>query len=53
MLDWEQGGSKPGGDDWLTPATVAAEDFGCTYTIDGPVAEGNYPRAGLPSCTPD
>ncbi|OWL86164.1 hypothetical protein SAMN05216586_11118 [Halopseudomonas aestusnigri] len=53
MLDWEQGGPKPGGDDWLTPATVAAEDFGCTYTIDGPVAEGNYPRAGLPSCTPD
>jgi pimeloyl-ACP methyl ester carboxylesterase len=32
MVQWEQGGSKPAGDDVLTPATVAAPTYGCTYT---------------------
>ncbi|AMM26440.1 alpha/beta hydrolase [Variovorax sp. PAMC 28711] len=32
MLKWEQGGAKPGGDDVVTPATVAAASYGCTYT---------------------
>ncbi|RZI92169.1 MAG: alpha/beta hydrolase, partial [Variovorax sp.] len=32
MLKWEQGGPKPGGDDVITPATVAAPSYGCTYT---------------------
>ena len=48
MLKWEQGGPKPGGDDWLTPATVADKDFGCTYTVNGT----NAVRASLPACTP-
>ncbi len=32
MIAWEAGGPKPGGDDMLTPATVAAPAYGCTYT---------------------
>ncbi|WP_326538859.1 alpha/beta hydrolase [Pseudorhodoferax sp.] len=32
MVQWEQGGAKPAGDDVLTPATVAAPTYGCTYT---------------------
>ncbi len=32
MVLWEQNGTKPGGDDVLTPATVAASTYGCTYT---------------------
>ena len=32
MVQWEQGGAKPGGDDVVTPATVAAPTYGCTYT---------------------
>jgi pimeloyl-ACP methyl ester carboxylesterase len=32
MVQWEAGGAKPGGDDVLTPATVAAPAYGCTYT---------------------
>lgn len=47
MLQWEQGGPKPGGDDWLTPATVADENFGCTYTVNG----DDLVRASLPPCT--
>ena len=47
MLDWEQLDIKPGGDDWNTPATVADSNFGCNYTIDGPVGPDNYPRVLL------
>ena len=50
MLDWEQLDIKPGGDDWNTPATVADSNFGCNYTIDGPVGPDNYPRALLDAC---
>jgi hypothetical protein len=32
MLDWEQNGNKPLGDDLLDPATVADAQFGCEYT---------------------
>ncbi len=32
MLKWEQGGAKPAGDDVVTPATVAAPTYGCTFT---------------------
>lgn len=52
MLKWEQGGPKPGGDDWLTPTTVAAADFGCTYTDNTNEIPGNFPRVALPACTP-
>lgn len=34
MVLWEQTGAKPGGDDVLTAATVAAPTYGCTYTRD-------------------
>lgn len=32
MVNWERGGAKPGGDDVMTAATVAAPTYGCTYT---------------------
>lgn len=32
MIKWERDGVKPGGDDVVTPATVAATSYGCTYT---------------------
>ena len=32
MIKWERDGVKPGGDDVVTPATVAANTYGCTYT---------------------
>ena len=32
MIKWERDGVKPAGDDVVTPATVAASTFGCTYT---------------------
>lgn len=32
MVRWERDGVKPAGDDVLTPATVAASTYGCTYT---------------------
>jgi len=56
MLQWEQGGLKPGGDDddILAPETVADANFGCTYTINGPVARQSDPliRSKLPPCVP-
>ena len=32
MVKWEAGGAKPAGDDVVTPATVAAPTYGCTFT---------------------
>lgn len=32
MAKWEAGGAKPAGDDVVTPATVAATTYGCTFT---------------------
>jgi hypothetical protein len=32
MVKWEQGGLPPGGDDVVTPATIAATSYGCTFT---------------------
>ncbi len=32
MIKWEAGGAKPAGDDVVTPATVAASTYGCTFT---------------------
>lgn len=53
LLTWEQTSVKPGGDDWLTPETVADPLFGCTYTNNTGEIPGNFPRSFLPSCTPD
>ena len=43
MVQWEQGGAKPAGDDVLTAATVAAPTYGCTFTRDqlGPDDDSN------------
>ncbi len=32
MIKWERDGIKPAGDDVVTPATVAAPTYGCTFT---------------------
>jgi hypothetical protein len=32
MINWEQKGVKPAGDDVLTPATVADPKYGCQFT---------------------
>jgi pimeloyl-ACP methyl ester carboxylesterase len=42
MIKWERDGIKPGGDDVVTPATVAAPSYGCKYTINtlGPDESG-------------
>jgi hypothetical protein len=32
MIKWERDGVKPTGDDVVTPATVAASTYGCTFT---------------------
>ncbi len=34
MIAWEGGGTKPAGDDVVTPATVAAPTYGCAFTDD-------------------
>ena len=34
LVTWVKTGVKPGGDDVMTPATVAAARYGCTYTND-------------------
>jgi hypothetical protein len=32
MIKWERDGIKPAGDDVVTPATIAAPTYGCTFT---------------------
>ncbi len=43
MINWEQNGIKPDGDDVLDADTVADPLYGCQFSDD---------RAGLPACTP-
>jgi len=51
MVAWEQGGPRPAGDDVITPATVAASSYGCTFTNNtlGPDDGAPVPalRAGI------
>jgi hypothetical protein len=42
MVDWEEGGPKPAGDNVLDPAVVAHPSYGCTFT--------SPQRVGLPVC---
>ena len=49
MLQWEQAGVKPAGDDLLTPALMADAAFGCTFTEDGFPQE--LTRALMPACS--
>jgi hypothetical protein len=32
LVHWVENGTKPAGDDFLTPATVASPNFGCAFT---------------------
>jgi pimeloyl-ACP methyl ester carboxylesterase len=54
MLDWEQTGLKPAGDNVLTPATVAAANYGCQFTINTTGPDDalfiGLIRASLPVC---
>ena len=36
MIKWERDGVKPAGDDVITAATVAANTYGCTHTVNTP-----------------
>jgi hypothetical protein len=47
MLKWEAGGAKPAGDDVVTPATVAAPTYGCTFTKNTPTADDAASTLGL------
>ena len=56
MVKWERDGIKPTGDDVLTPATVAATTYGCTFTRNtlGPDESGatRALRPGILGSTP-
>jgi pimeloyl-ACP methyl ester carboxylesterase len=59
MIKWERDGVKPTGDDVVTPATVAAPNYGCTYTKNtlGPDESGATKAlrpviVNLAACTP-
>jgi hypothetical protein len=47
MVKWEAGGAKPGGDDVVTAATVAATTYGCTYTKNTPGPDDAASTLGL------
>jgi len=56
MVVWEQTGVKPGGDDVITPATVADPAYGCAFTNNtlGVDDGGSVPalRAGINASLP-
>ncbi len=56
MIKWERDGIKPAGDDVVTPATVAATSYGCTFTRNtlGPDDSGTTRalRPGILASTP-
>jgi len=45
LVNWVVNGVKPAGDDVLSPAVVAAPNFGCTFTEGASIT-----RTGLPAC---
>jgi hypothetical protein len=47
MVKWEAGGAKPAGDDVVTPATVAATTYGCTFTKNTPGPDDSASTLGL------
>ncbi|MBX3620549.1 MAG: alpha/beta hydrolase [Rhizobacter sp.] len=47
MIAWEAGGAKPAGDDVLTPATVAAPTYGCTFTNNTVGTDDSASTVGL------
>ncbi len=56
MVNWEQTGEKPDGDDVLTPWVVGDSNYGCRYTVnaggpdDSPTTVAT--RGFMPACTP-
>ncbi|WP_225984483.1 alpha/beta hydrolase family protein [Noviherbaspirillum aerium] len=54
MVNWEQTGVKPAGDDVLTPAVVANPAYGCTFTRNAAGADDStaidVSRRLMPSC---
>jgi pimeloyl-ACP methyl ester carboxylesterase len=44
LVNWVVNGTKPAGDDILTPETVADSKFGCQFSVPG--------HAGFPACAP-
>jgi pimeloyl-ACP methyl ester carboxylesterase len=55
MIQWEQQGVKPQGDDVLTPSVVADPQYGCKFTDNTPSPDDSASllatRAALPQCT--
>jgi hypothetical protein len=55
MVNWQQTGARPTGDEVLDPATVANANYGCNFTRDttGPddVTGLDLLRKALPSCS--
>jgi hypothetical protein len=54
MVDWEQKGIKPTGDDVLTPEVTSDKSYGCTFT-NNTAGKDDLPalaptRASLPAC---
>ena len=44
LIDWVENGVKPAGDDVLTPAVLADQNYGCQFTL--------FPRAPFAACAP-
>jgi len=49
LANWVENGTKPDGDDWLTPATVADPAFGCAHS-EGPHTFPFPPYTPLTPC---
>ncbi|HYF20029.1 MAG TPA: alpha/beta hydrolase [Ramlibacter sp.] len=47
LVKWVKDGTKPAGDDVLTPATVAAPTYGCTFTRDALVPDDSSTTRAL------
>jgi hypothetical protein len=56
MVNWAENGTRPQGDDVLTPATVANPNYGCAFSTTPVVGADSASlinvRAALPACTP-
>lgn len=57
LVKWVEQGTKPAGDDVLTPATVANPAYGCTFTVNTPVpgepstpGSAVFTRTLMPAC---
>ena len=55
LAEWVEKGTKPGGDDVKTPATLANSNYGCTYTRNAGGRDDSAStvatRAAMPACS--